>query len=375
MVSVQGATLTGASLTGALQTNMLPAAVLLTAALLTCGCASPEARRQGAFARADAALAAGDANRAAAILGAQLAYDPRDVSTAGRLAALWLDEGRPLDAVAALEAVPADTDPGPEVRALMARARLGAGQGKRAAALFAQLDGRFGVEPQELDRLLELLACRPETWPPKPPATWTRRLLDHQLRAGCLDAAVELWRRGLPADAPPSGGPAPEALLDRLLRRLVLAGEVELLLRLPERGAPPETPWKLLARHHLLLQRGAEGEAKRVEDRFLDRFPDHPQRFRVLLVSARREIRAGRFGAGLERAQEAAALEPSRVGPLIEQALALDGLGRPREADRVLEQALALEPNSPALQRLTDPRRKGGSAAGRIELRFQTAEE
>ena len=344
-------------------------------AISATACTSVDERRRSVIARAEQLLALGEVERAVTVLEAFRDFDPRDVETTLRLAEIRLDQRRACDALGLLDALAPDAGSSvPSHRAddrrtvALARALAGCGSWQRAAPVLVALHRRGTVPEDALETWLSTQAAAGGfAAPVELPVAWRVRLTEKLIRHRQLEPAIES-RRMLPP-----GHPEGRVLLEKILQAAVNGARIEVLRTLEEKDAPPETPWKLLARHRLLTEAGLEDEAALLERRFSERFPDHPRRFDMLLSLARREMRSGRPEEGLELARRASALRPTRIEPLLEQALALDSLGRRREARRALAAVLGMQPgHAAALQLSAEWRRQeetGGLGEGTGGLR------
>lgn len=330
-------------------------------------CASPTARQAAALESADAALAAGDPERAAQVLKAAHGYDPRDLRIVTRWAAILVDQGAGHHAVEVLAAVPGDVTLDLPARQVLARALIAAGWLERAIPVLAALERQGEADPPVLAAWFERAAR--STFEPGPslPVAWLPRLINGMVQAERLAAAAAALAR-LPADHP-----AHPELVDALLARAVARDERQVLTDLLAGYEGPETAWSLLARHRLLTARGAAGEAAEIEKRFLDRFPDHPWRYDILLARARRAVRQGQPAAGLAHAEEAVALDPLRPEAFVERGLALHALGDLVAAEAAFELALGLDPtNAIASRQLTGLRRAAPGTLGTLSVRLET---
>jgi tetratricopeptide (TPR) repeat protein len=178
------------------------------------------------------------------------------------------------------------------------------------------------------------------------PIAWVCQLVPLCLSSGQLSEAVaclELLREDDPARA---------GLTDQVLRHAVendLLGKIE---HRPELFQSGETPWQLLVHHRLLLRRNQWAPAVAIEQTFVERYPDHPQRYEILLAMARRAVRTGHHQVGLSRADEAIQLHPDRTEAMVVKGRALQGLGRHRQARLVFEQVLDVQPDHPVALRI-----------------------
>lgn len=331
-------------------------------ALLWVACVSPEERQLRSLAAAEEALRSGQTDRAASLLESSLSFDPRDFETRRRLASLELGRRRPGEAHRVLRGLPGDVSPDDAFRRLEAEVLVAIRDWPRALALVSALDRRGEVDPELIDDLLVgVNAWNPEVGLPQP---WEQRLFEIQMETRALIAALATAKR------------LEEPLLSRALDtwyREAIDCTCALEVDLPGLEEEPRSPWKLLIHHRRLVARGAGGQAAEVEHEFLARFPEHPERFRILISRARRENRLGHHEEGLAAALEAASLEPERVGPQVEKGLALVALGRRGEALRAFDLALAIEPSHRVAQRFLD-RLTDTESSKPLTLRIEAAD-
>ena len=337
---------------------------------LTTACVDVEQRRQSTLERADQQLALGDSPRALQILSSFLSYDPRDLEIHARMAEIHLDLGTSATALHILESVPGDVDLDARSTRLLARALVGQKRLRRAIDVVKLLEGRGEPVEEVLEDLLGALATRRVPRHADIPDPWIERLVLLQLDKKRFAAAVESLDK-LP------DGESRQSLSEQLIREAWVDGEVEVLAEMPELDQEPESPWKLLAKHRVLSAKKRFDEAAVLEQRFLQRYPEHTHRYDMLLSSARRQLRSGAPGQSLELARSASTLRPSEAAPLMEQALALEALGRADEAERTLEILLASWPDHGGAARLLSrlDRRRGGALGGdgaRIRLSIDT---
>ena len=337
---------------------------------LTTACVDVEQRRQSTLKRADQQLALGDSPRALQILNSFLSYDPRDLEIHARMAEIHLDSGTSATALRILESVPGDVDLDARSTRLLARALVAQGHLRRAIDVVKLLEARGETVDRVLDDLLDALSTRRVPRYADLPDPWVERLVEMQLEKERFAVAVDTLDR-LP------DGDSRRQLSERLIREAWIDGEVEVLADMPELDQEPESPWKLLVKHRVLIEKKRFDEAAILERRFLEDYPDHTHRYDMLLSSARRELRSGAPGKSLALARSASTLRPSESAPLMEQALALEALGRADEAERTLELLLASWPSHSGAARLLsrlDRRRDGvlGTDGARIRLSIDT---
>lgn len=335
--------------------------ISLLLAFLLAACSSPAERRQKVFQQSTAALDSGDPERALTILRATLAHDPRDAVLRARLATIELDLGHAGNARQTLEALPSDVIAQPEYTQLLARAFVANQQPWQALPLMLAMERQGKANPQLVDKLLRQLAHSGEVEVALPTA-WRMRLLRRELAAGKPAQALDSWRR-LQAGTLGRG-----ELFDLILQRALRRNLDTLLLDLPELDESPVTPWKLLARHRLVTRQGTVGAVAGLEEEFLERFPEHPERYPMLLGVAQRKVRGGQVEEGLELARRAAKIAPERPEPLVEQGLAFTLLERPDEARQAFELALALAPHNTVARQFLNTTRSAGSP---LSIRFE----
>ena len=330
------------------------------------GCVDVEERRRSTLERAERQMALGDHPRALQILSSFLTYDPRDLEIHTRMAEIHLDSGTSATALHILESIPGDVDLDARATRLLARALVVQGNLKRAISVVEILHARGEPVDDLLDDLLRRLAVKGVPRRTDLPDPWKQRVVEMQLERKRFEAAAETLR-SVPA------GERRHQLLEQLIREAWIADEVEVLGKIPALDQEPESAWKLLAKHRVLSATDRLDEAASVEKRFLARYPNHAHRYDMLLSSARRQIRSGALEQGLKSAQSAAGLRPSEPAALMEQALALEALGRTDEAERTLEVVLSTWPShSGALRLLSrlDRRRGGGGASEAAHIRL-----
>ena len=354
--------------------KILPALLVL----LLSGCTSPEEHRRRTVEMADEMLARGDRSAAVAALEGFLRYDPRDLAVTVRLAQLDLDDGEAHAALRRLEGLPSEAprqgELGDDYFEALTRARVHAGCVEQALPMLLARPDLSEADPKLVDVFLERSYLTPHLDLPDLPEAWRARRVEGLIRQGHLAAALDQWRRLASADT---------RLVELLFQAALARSELNLLRQAEEVHAEPPTPWKLLARHRLFLERAEEGEAAEVERQFLSRYPGHPRRFDVLMSRLRRENRSGRPNEALRLADEATALRPSDLAAMVERALALRSLGRMDRARSQLEQVLAQDPTYEAarmlLHRDDEARREkrdkeAGKNAGtlsRLELKLE----
>lgn len=335
---------------------------VLLVSLLWGACVSPTERRSHTLQAAEQAVRSGRSDRAVALLENILSFDPRDLEARRRMVALELDRNNHGRAYLALQGLPGDVEPDRAFRQLEARVLVAIGDWSRALPLMIALDQQGAADLELIEDLLQGLSG----WDPgvELPTDWSRQLFAIQLAGDQLSEAARTARR-LPE-------PARLQALDALFEAVYFC-DCSLGDDLPELEEEPTSAWKMLIRHRWLLARGAGGRAAALERDFLARFSDHPERFPIVLSKARREIRQGNPAMGLESARQAAALEPTRVEPVVEKGLALIALDRRPEAIEAFDLALAIDPANPVGRRFVE--RLGGARSGHpLTVRIEAAE-
>jgi predicted Zn-dependent protease len=337
-------------------------ASIVVTCCLSLACTPPAQRRTRALELADLAVAAGDSARAEAELRRFLAYAPRDVPVATRLASLLDRRGRSREAAQLFTSLPDDVVMDAASREVLAAVLIHDRQLRRGAEVLAALEAEGVAEAEIVDELVRALARRGGNPAAERamPARWRHRLVEMLVAAGSTDPAAAAVLR-LAADDPHR-----ERLRDAVLERVLTAGSVELLRRHPGLLEGAQTPAVLLASHQMLVADSRWGAAQEIEKRFLDRYGDHPQRCDILLAMTRRLLVTGTPEAALERADEALRLDPRRSDVLVAKALALRLMDRDRDARAVLEMVLDVDPDNPTARRLVD----GDSATSRERVQL-----
>jgi tetratricopeptide (TPR) repeat protein len=332
-------------------------------ALLLCiatACSSPEQRRQLALQEADTAVAAGDLDRAVAALREHLRFAPNDLTVRTRLALLLEQQSRSCQALELLTSLPDHVALDLPARQALGRLLLGCRCFERCALVLVALEREAALAPEVKQELLREVARDKHGSAQEVarlvPAAWVRQLVLLCLSSGQLGEAIACLAQ-LPSDDPDRVD-----LTGQVLRHAYendLLGKIE---HKPELLEPGETPWQLLAHHQLLLRRNQWAPAIAIEQTFAERYPDHPQRYEILLAMARRAVRTGRYTLGLERADEAIRLNPDRTDALVVKGRALQSLGRNRQARLIFEQVLDTQPDHPvALRMVADERSEPSS--------------
>ncbi len=332
--------------------------------VVVCGCPSPASRRRAALARVDLVLATGDLDRAESELREYLRFAPRDVAARTRLAALLESRGRASEALGELESLPDSVALDLAARQLLGRLLLARGDLLRCAPVLVGLEFDLALDDELRQRLLTAAATSscPATVARLVPANWQRQLVRRCLASDHFEQAIVCLGM-LPVDDPQR----PE-LIDEVVSTALERDELALLRQHGELLDPADSPAKLVARHRLLLVNARWAEAAAVEQLFLERYPDRPERCGILLSMARRLVRSGRSEEGLEVANEALLLNPMLVDAMSEKGRALVALGREDEAKRVYETILELRPNDPVARRILEP--PENESSGSLELRL-----
>jgi predicted Zn-dependent protease len=330
--------------------------VLVVLVLVLTACTSVEERRTRVLEQSTTALDRGDATTAVALLESSLRYDPRDPVLRHRLAEVHLHLGNAYDAWSALAERPGDAPTAPGTTTLEAQILLECDRPYEALPRLLALERRGEADPQMVNRLLDQLARRGGARS-ELPAPWRRRLVHHLLAAHQGAAAVETWRRLPPEDA------QRPALFEHILELLLRSPEGDEVLRsLRELDDADASAPVLLARHRRAVLEGNGGTMERIEERFLTLYPNHPDRYPIVLARTRRALRRNALEEALGLARQAATLAPQRPEPLLEEAFALRALDRPDEARRSLEMVLALDPNNATALGLLRTDAEGGTA-------------
>lgn len=260
--------------------------ILAALALAGAGaCASPDGRQEARLRAAEQAAADGDLERAAEILRAARAFDPRDWRIVARLAEVHEQGGAPGRALRLLDGFPGEVR---EPRWLNLRARLLLRCGRVA-------------EGGRLARSLE------------------RRGLADEETLGALGEVLELART---------------------------SDNRSFVRKVDDLSTGAGSPPALLVRRRRLELEGRTAEVARLDRGFLARFPDDPRRGVVLAAQARRELVRGELARAVALADEALALDGERAGVLVLRGLALEWSGRSQEGRAALRLALALEPDN-----------------------------
>lgn len=328
---------------------MRAAALLLTVALLAgVSCYDPEARRQEILARAEAHEATGDLEGAADILEGALSADPRDVPVRRALAEHWRRRGDLREAKRVLGGLPSDVPRDAAYQLALTRLSVEIAPVRSAALALPVLESAEELDPMTRDRFLRRWVrsgADPELLEPLS-ATTRLAAVELLIAEERLISAAEAWRVLAAEEA--RGGQLLDALVEAALRAETWTAleELEPELRVLQ------TPGAELALHRVLVRRGAWAEAEALEHDFLERYPDHPQRYALILTRARRESRSGSPEEGLRLAREAARLRPDRADGFVEQAVALQALGRDDEALGAVNSALLVEPSHKVALRL-----------------------
>lgn len=350
----------------ALRFLLLPVALLPLA--VSAGCVSVDERRQTTLERAETLLDRGDRAKALGVLDAFLAFDPRDQIVRRHMARIHLDAANPGQALAVLEALPGDVDRQTETHGIWTEALVAAGRYRQAATMLQRAEARGEPDPAARRDLLQALARCCSAGEVPMPEPWLEELVGLMIDGFRLDAAIV----GLAEIQDPARrDELAERLFQAAMARPLESRDIKRFRTVEALHRAPDSPWKLLLRHRLMMQDGLEDEAARLEDRFLSLYQDHPRRFHMLLSAGRRSLRAGDADAGLTLAREAATLKPNRPEPLLDQALAFKALDRTGEAERALETALALQPDfRPARDLLARLDRRSGDADSSLRLRL-----
>jgi tetratricopeptide (TPR) repeat protein len=325
-------------------------------------CSSPEQRREQALHAAEQAIATGDLGQAETRLREHLRYAPGDMAVRTRLAQLLEQQSRCREALPLLSSLPAGVEPDLAARQTLGQLLLSCRRFTRCAPVLVALEAEGALQPGRKQELLRAVA-RDSSAPEVArlvPAAWSHELVLLCLQAGRLDEAINCIDQLAPDD------PERIGLTDQVLRHAVQNNQLGSLEHSPELYQQGATPWQLLAHHRVLLKRDRWTSAIAVEQAFVKRYPDHPQRYEILLAMARRAVSTGHYLVGLERADEAIQLDPGRSAALVVKGRALQGLGRDQEARQAFELVLDLQPDHPVAQRMLEER-AGNST---VDLQF-----
>ena len=341
------------------RTRLLP----LLALLALTACTTVEERRQQVIDRSTAALERGDANTAVAVLESSLRYDPRDPVLRHHLAEVQLRLGHAAAAWTTLSGRPGDAPRDDATTALEARILVECHRPLEALPRLLALERRGEADPQLVHRLIDQLARRGGVRS-ELPTPWRERLVRRLLAEGQGATAVETWRR-LPPDVPNRN-----ALFEQILELLLRSREGDTVLpTLRELDQAQGSATVLLARHRRAALEGAGGTMEGIEEHFLELYPNHPDRYPMVLAQARRALQSDVPEQALDLARQAATLDPRRPEPLLEEAFALRALGRDEQARLRFERVLALDPHNTIARSLLQTQGEGGSG---LVLRVET---
>lgn len=319
---------------------------LLILAVLACmgasACASPKSRREESLRRAEEAAVNGDLDRAAEILRTALGFDPRDRLVVARLARVYEERRAYGQALRLIEGYPDEVHERRWVN-LRARLLLRCGRIAEGGRLSAAL-ARQGEAEEETFETLSEIVLRQGLGPERTgdlPGSWMRRLSGRLIDAGEAGAAV-LWLEQLP----PVADLGADLLAQRLAAVALDSDDRSLVRRIHSLVAHADAPLALLVHRRELVLSGNEPEVARFDERFLRSFPNDPWRGDILESEGRRHLARGNLEEALSLADQALALDGSRIGALIVRGLALEWSGRIEEGRAALRVALALEPDN-----------------------------
>ena len=257
--------------------------------LLATGCRPQSDLSSAAVAQSRDAVDRGDPRRAISILEARLSFAPRDLAARSELARVWLSLGEASRASQVLRELPSDVAVDVDYRKTLARALVELHRIDEAAPVLAALSRDGELDGRLLDRWIE------------------------QLAEGAWSDPIE--GRGAIA-----------------------------LAAFPDSVTARDSPAKLEIEHRRLHTAGRHSEAAEVEALFLERYPTDPASYDIALTRSKRLLAEGQPEPSLALARQAAALDPSRAAPWVQQSLALDALDRAEESLHALDRALAADP-------------------------------
>jgi tetratricopeptide (TPR) repeat protein len=330
---------------------------MLLCLCMAAACSSPEQRREQALREAEQAVAIGELGQAETGLREHLRYAPGDITVRTRLAQLLEQQGRSCEALPLLGSLPAGVEPDLPARQALGQLLLSCRRFTRCAPVLVALEAEGALQPGRKEELLRAVA-RDRSAPEVArlvPASWSHELVLLCLQAGKLEEAIGCIEQ-LPIDDPERIG-----LTDQVLRHAVQNNQLKPLEHSPELYQQGATPWQLLAHHRVLLKRDQWTSAIAIEQAFVERYPEHPQRYEILLAMARRAVATGHYLIGLERADEAIQLDPGRCAALVVKGRALQGIGRDQEARQVFELVLDLQSDHPVAQRMLEEKTDGST--------------
>lgn len=311
----------------------------LALAGLVTGCDALRPDRDQALARAEQALAAGDTAGAQAILRRVLAYDPRDTEARLALAETLTRRGDDRQVLRLISELPADTSLSPELLHARARALLAIGDQRRALPDLIELERLGLTKPSEISALVDQLLLR-DIRPrllDRLPTAWMRplaeALVDHQRYGEAVDALRRL----------PTEDRGRQRIAERLME-IALAGSQAALTALEPLLDGVDGDAASLLRYRQHLRQGRRVAARAEEERFLSLFPDSPLRVEIVLKRARQALWRGDLEAALDLADEATALTEEPGDAVVLKGLALRGLGRTDESNRLFSLVLAFDP-------------------------------
>jgi tetratricopeptide (TPR) repeat protein len=306
------------------------------------GCTSPQSRREESLRRAQEAAANGDLDRAAETLGTAHGFDPRDRLIVFHLARIYEETRAYRQASRLVESFPEEVVE-PRWLNLRARLLLRCGRVQEGVRLATSLARKDEAEEETFQTLSDIVVQRkmcPEQMGDVT-GSWVRRLAERLVDAGEPGLALS-WIEHLPAVIDLQE----DVLLQGLCELAIVSDDKSLVRRIDSLVADADSPLALLVHRRRLLLAGRKAEISRLDQRFLERFPDDPRRGDILESEARRHLARGDLKQASSVADQALALDGSRVGALIVRGLALEWSGQIEEGRTALRTALALEPDN-----------------------------
>lgn len=316
--------------------------VTVLTAIGTSACTSPQSRRQESLRRAQEAVASGDLARAAEVLSSAHGFDPRDQLIVVRLAELYEESHAYTQALRLVERFPEKVQQ-PRWLNLRARLLLHCGRAREGGRLSMSLAKRGEAEEETFQALSDLVVQH-RMGPGRVgdlTGPWARRLAERLVDAGETDVALA-WLEHSPAVSDLEE----DLLLQELFELALASDDLALVRRIDSLVADADSPLALLVHRRRLVLSGKKAAVARLDQRFLGRFPDDPRRGDILESEARRHLARGDLKQALSQADQALALDGSRVDALIVRALALEWSGQIEEGRSALRTALALEPDN-----------------------------
>jgi len=336
---------------------------LLMIIIVPVACTPAGRRRQQVIQRSDRFVAAGDLERAERTLTQYLRFAPKDVVVTTRLAKLLEQEGRHAVAAHLLSSLPDQVQLDVSARLVLGRSLLRCHSLDRCVPMLVALHREGALPPELAEEVVSTLATSSslETLAPKLPADWLRRMVERCLQADAVRNALLAFR------ALPAADPHATVLCDMILRHALERNQFAAVAASPELFVDGTRLWQLLAEHRLYLTTRQWELASRIGEELLERFPETPFRYDILLGMARTAVQTGDYEAGISLADDAIRLNPGRTEALIEKGRALQGLGKVAEAQQIFAMVLDLDPDHPIGRRF-----KEAQAAPSVELHLST---